>query len=132
MSQATISAALSARLNTVAGGYQVQWENAPFTPPAGVYLAEAFLPATTLAVGVSSASSDEYSGIYQVTVMAPKGATKGPARAAADAVLAHFPRGLELTRDNIKVTVLRSSMGPALMDGDRYAVPLSIEYRAFA
>lgn len=131
MSQATISAALSARLATLVG-YQVQWENAPFTPPAGVYLAEAFLPATTLAVGISNASSDEYSGIYQVSVMAPKGATKGPPRVAADAVLALFPRGLQLTRTGITVTILRASMGPALMDGDRYTVPLSIEYRAFA
>lgn len=131
MSQAIISAALSARLNTVAG-YQVQWENSPFTPPSGVYLAESFLPADTLAVGISNASSDEYSGIYQVSVMAPKGATKGPPRVAADAVLALFPRGLQLTRSGITVTILRASMGPALIDGDRYTVPLSIDYRAFA
>jgi hypothetical protein len=124
MSQATISAALSARLNTLAG-YQVQWENSPFTPPSGVYLAESFLPAATLAVGISNASSDEYSGIYQVSVMAPKGATKGPPRVAADAVLALFPRGLQLTRSGITVTILRASMGPAVIDGDRYAVTLS-------
>lgn len=132
MSQASISAALATRLNTLAGGYSVQWENAPLNPPAGVYLAEAFLPAATMAVGVASTSSDEYAGIYQVTVMSPKGGTKGPSRAACDAVLAHFPRGLRVSSGGITVAVLRASMGPALMDGDRYAVPISIDYRAFA
>jgi hypothetical protein len=131
MSNSTVAAALSARLATLS--LPTQWENSSFTPSASqTYLAEAFLPATTTAVGIASTSSDELAGIYQVTVLSPRGGTKGPGRATAEQVIAAFPRGLRLTRSGITVTILRTSMGPALMQGDRWAIPVSIDYRAFA
>lgn len=129
MSNQTIAAALASRLAALA--LPTQYENSAFTPVAGVvYLSEALLPSTTVAVGVSTTSSDEFSGIYQVTVHAPKGGTKGPGMAAAKAIQDQFPRGLELVRDGIKVTVLRSSQAPGFIDGDRWLIPVSIDYRA--
>lgn len=131
MSNAIIAAALSTRLATL--GLPTQWENSQFTPTANqTYLVEAFLPAATLAVGVATSSADEFSGIYQVMVMSPRGGTKGPGLAAAEQVLAAFTRGLRLTRSGITVTILRSSLGPALMQDDRWGIPVSIDYRAFA
>lgn len=129
MSNQTIAAALASRLSLL--NLPTQYENSAFTPTAGaVYLSEAILPSTTLAVGLATTAADEYSGIYQVTVHAPKGGTKGPGMAAAKAVQDHFPRGLELLRDGIKVTVLRCSQAPGFVDGDRWLVPVSIDYRA--
>lgn len=131
MSNAIIAAALSTRLATL--GLPTQWENNQFTPTANqVYLIEAFLPATTLAVGVANTSADEFSGIYQVMVMSPLGGTKGPGLAAAEQVLGAFQRGLRLTRSGVTVTILRSSLGPALFQGERWGIPVSIDYRAFA
>lgn len=130
MSNAAVAAALATRLATL--GLPTQWENSQFTPTANqTYLVEAFLPAATVAVGIASTSSDELLGIYQVMVMSPRGATKGPGIAAAEQVLAAFPRGLRITRNGVTVTIQRSYLGPALMQNDRWAIPVSIDYRAF-
>lgn len=130
MSNAKVAAALSARLATL--GLPTQWENAQFQPSATqTYLAEAFLPAATAAVGIASTSSDELFGVYQVMVMSPRGGTKGPGMATAEQVLAAFPRGLRITRNGVTVTIQRSYLGPSLMQNDRWGIPVSIDYRAF-
>ncbi len=131
MSNQTIAAAMATRLSGLA--LPTQYENSSFTPVSGqVYVAEALLTGPTMPVGIAAQSSDEYGGIYQVTVFAPLGGTKGPAQATAKQIADHFPRGLTLTRDGIKIVVLRVSQGPGFVSGDRWAVPMSINYRAFA
>ena len=127
MSESTVAAALAARLATLA--IPTQYENAPFTPTAGqTYLAEAFLPAERQAVGL--AKTDAIVGVYQVSVMAPKDGTKGPGYTAAKLVSALFPRGLRIDRDGVTVTILQSSQAPAMPMGDRWMVPVSMEFRA--
>ena len=125
-----IAAALATRLNTL--GLPTHWENGPsFTPPAGVaYLKESFMPGEAFPFGVFQA--DILGGIYQVTVMIPKGATKGGSVAAVDAVLSAFPRGLRLVHDGQSVTVLTSWRSGGFESGDRWAVPISIRFRGFA
>lgn len=131
MSNAAIRAALATQLNTI--GIPTAWENSNFKPTAGqVYLSEALLPNETLSVGVSSASSDNFGGIYQVLVYAPAGGGKGAAVAAAEQVVGAFPKGASLTYSGVVVRVLRASQNPALIDGDRYVIPVSINYRALA
>ncbi len=130
MSNAAIFSALSTRLATL--NLPTQWENSQFVPTANqTYLAEAFLPAATVPVGIASTAAQELFGIYQVMVMSPKGGTKGPAKVATGQVLAAFPRGLRLTYSGVTVTIMRSYLGPSIMQGDRYATPVSIDYRAF-
>lgn len=131
MSTANIRAALATRLNTL--GLPTAWENSNFKPTAGqVYVAETLLPNETLSVGVSSTSADNFGGIYQVLVYAPAGASKGAAVAAAEQVVGAFPKGASLTYDGVTVRVLRTSQAPSLMSGDRYVIPVSVTYRAFA
>lgn len=131
MSNQTVGAALSARLNTL--GLPTQWENAPYTPSASmVYLQEALLPADAPSVGIASSSANEFTGIYQVSVLAPAGGTKGPGYATAKQVQEAFPKGLRLTRSGVTVAILRTAQGPAFMDGARWVVPVSIYYRALA
>lgn len=131
MSTANIRAALATRLNTL--GLPTAWENSNFKPTAGqVYVAEALLPNETLSVGVSSTSADNFGGIYQVLVYAPAGATKGAAVAVAEQVVGAFPKGASLTYSGVTVRVLRVSQAPSLMSGDRYVIPVSVTYRAFA
>lgn len=131
MSNASIRAALATQLNTL--GISTAWENSNFKPTAGqVYLAEALLPSETLSVGVSSTSSDNFGGIYQVLVYSPAGGGKGAAVAAAEQVVAAFPKGASLTYSGVTVRILRASQNPALMDGERYVIPVSINYRAFS
>lgn len=131
MSNQLIAAALAQRLSLL--NMPTAYENAPFTPVAGqAFIAENFLPVTTLAVGIASTSADNYGGIYQVTVHAPKGGTKGAGFDMAQKVQDHFPRGLTLTYLGQSVTILRTSQGPSFVEGDRWLVPVSIEYRGFA
>lgn len=132
MSDQAINAALAARLQVL--GMPTAFENASFTPAVGaLYLEENFLPGETTPVGVASTSSDVFTGIYQVTVLAPLGGTKGPGMAAAKQVAEHFPRGMRLTHaSGLKVTILRASQGPGFKRNDRWAIPVSIRYRSIA
>lgn len=128
MSEATVAAALAARLSTL--GIPTQYENAPFTPTAGqTYLAEAFLPAERQAVGL--AKTDAIVGIYQVSVMAPKDGTKGPGYTAAKLVSALFPRGLRIERDGVTVTVMQVSQTSPMPMADRWMVPVRVEFKAY-
>jgi len=131
MSNQAIAAALAQRLSLL--NLPTAYENAPFTPVAGqAFIAENFLPVATLAVGIAASSADNYGGIYQVTVHAPKGGTKGEGFAMAQQVQKHFPRGLTLTYQGQSVTILQASQGPSFVEGDRWLVPVSINYRGFA
>lgn len=131
VSNASIRAALATQLNTL--GLPTAWENDDFTPLAGqVYLSEALLPNETLSVGVSSRSSDNFGGTYQVLVYAPAGRGKGAAVAAAEQVIAAFAKGASLTYGGVTVRILRAWDDPAIIEGNRYVIPVSIVYRAFA
>ena len=123
-----INAALSAKLATL--NIPTQFENAPFTPQAGVvYLREAYLPASTIALGLSQ--TDDYSGIYQVMVMAPKDGGKGAGLNTAQTVMAAFPRGLRMVREGQNIAIQQVSQRPAILIGDRWAVVVEVTFRAF-
>lgn len=125
-----IAAALATRLNTL--NLPTHWENGPpYTPPATTaYLKESFLPGEAMPFGIWQA--DILGGIYQVTVMAKKGSTKGGSIAEVDAVLGAFPRGVRLAHDGQSVTVLTSWRSGGFESGDRWAVPISIRFRGVA
>jgi len=131
MINSKISAALATKLNTL--GLPTHWENAKFTPTNGqIYLSESLLSGDTNPVGVSSAASDEFGGVYQVLVYAPLDANKGQARATADTVAAAFQRGDRLTYGGITVTIQRTTQNPAFISGNRFVIPVSVTYRAFS
>lgn len=131
MINSKISAALATQLDTL--GLPTHWENAKFIPPAGnIYLSETLLSGDTIPVGVASAASDEFGGVYQVLVYAPADANKGAARSTADDVAAAFQRGDRLVYDGVTVTIQRTTQNPAFMSGERFVIPVSITYRAFA
>lgn len=131
MINSKISAALATQLNTL--DLPTHWENAKFIPPAGdIYLSESLLSGDTNPVGIASASSNEFGGIYQVLVYAPADANKGPARSTADDVAAAFQRGDRLVYDGVTVTIQRTTQNPPFMSGDRFVIPVSVTYRAFA
>ena len=122
-----ISAALSLRLSTL--NIPTAWENSTFTPTVNVlYLKEQFLSGETFPFGLSQ--TDTVGGIYQVTVMSPKGATKGAGINAAQQVLSLYPRGLRLQHGSQKVTIMSASLSPAFDVGDRYAWVVSIRFWA--
>lgn len=130
MSLTKIGAALSSKLATL--NLPTAWENSRFKPTAGqVYLAESLIAGNTIAVGIAAQASDEFGGVYQVLVYAPADTSKGIARSTADAVAAAFVRGDRLVYEGVTVTIQSTSQGAGFMSGDRFAVPVSVSYRAF-
>lgn len=128
MIEQKISAALATRLSTL--GLPTQYENSQYSPVAGVtYLKEDLLPADNTSITLNQ--STMHSGIYQVSVYAPKDANKGGGYAIAKQVLEKFERGLRLTYDGLTVTIMSASQSPAFISSDRWVVPVSIIYRAF-
>jgi hypothetical protein len=130
MSEAAIASALSQQLSNL--DYPVAWENDNFNPPAGeIYVAESMITIQQASVGLSGKSSDEHLGIYQVTVVAPMGETKGPMLKAADDVLKLFKKAAKIKHCDQTVTILRVQKEQAIYAGDRVQLPISIYYRAF-
>ena len=133
MSHRKISAALSTHLSGMPSLPSVAWENAPFNPVSGdVYLAETYLPATTSGVGISDNSTNQFIGVYQVSVHANSGDYKLEAQTLADSVVSRFARGESLTYQDQKVRIESSSIAVALQEGDRYMIPVSINWRSFS
>lgn len=129
MSDKLINAALAARLQAL--GLPTAYENAPFTPTSGVlYLAEAYVPADVSAPTITATGYRDHIGIYQVSIFAPKGETKGNAYTTAELVRTQFPRGLVLTNGVVKVKIEVVSVKPSLTIGDRFVIPVSIRYRS--
>lgn len=126
-----ISAILSLRLQTL--NIKTQWENTQFVPRADeLYLSENYLPAPTDPIGISSESAQVFNGIYQVSVHSPAGKTKAEGLGTADLVRQTFQRGLRLNRAGLTVTIQRSVSAPGFKVDDRWIVPVSIYFRAFA
>lgn len=129
MSNISISAALASHLSTL--DIPTQYENAPFTPAAGeLYLAESLIPTSNIPMSIVAGGSNSSEGIYQVLVYSMAGETKGAGFAVADQVEALFERGTRLTHDGITVTILRVERNAGFMSGDRFAIPISVYYRA--
>lgn len=130
MSQIAIRAAFEKRLNEWAKAQSppilVAFENVAFTPPAGLYLRAFLLPGETQNPSLGG-SHQRRIGLFQVSVVAPINGGARPAEIIAEALEALFPRGLSLGPAQVDTS---PSVAPALSDGERYTIPVSIRYRA--
>lgn len=130
-----INTALSVRLQTfpAAGVPPIAYENTPYEPVEGsLYLRENFMPNIKERVGVSHTSSDDYEGIYQITVADGRGDRRFDAQEQARLLSLHFPRGAEYTYNGVTVKIVQSRVNGAVVDENWYNVPVTIEWRAFA
>lgn len=137
MSNKLIRSLLEARLNTWAKArnpvIRVAFQDVPFTPNAGeTYLQCFVLPATTDSQTLDGAHR-LYRGVWQVTIVKPKGNGLGAALGIEDELAALFPNDLPLTSGAFTVYI-RSPMGsgPALTDELNTRIPVSCQYRADA
>jgi hypothetical protein len=111
-------------------GLQVAWENAPFTPPSGIYLRAFLLRAATTSHDLEGVNR-RYQGVFQVNVVAPVGGGSGAPEALAQEIEALFPQNLRLTEGGRTVMVIAPmAMRAPLQDDDRYTIPVSLRYRA--
>lgn len=139
-----INTALSVRLKAfqTAGQPPIAYENTPYEPTEGtLYLQEAFLPNIKAAVGISHTSSDDYEGIYQITVSDGRGDRRFDAQEQARLLCLHFPRGAEYTYNGVTVKIIQTRVSGAVIqnqgngaviEDNWYNIPVTVEWRAFA
>lgn len=140
MSDQHIMTALQVRLAAFASAksLSVAYEGVPVPPNAGIpsatkpHLADFLLPATTVNPSMGR-DHRRYEGIYQVDVDSPVAidAAAFNLRELANELVAHFPRGLALTHEGVKVLITRTpSISPIIPDGGRIKRSVSIRYQA--
>lgn len=103
------------------------YPNAAFAKPApSVAWASVFnIPSASSPLSLSH--SDEMAGVFQIDLNYPLNGGAGAAQSKADAIRAHFKRGISI--ENVELgTVSALPVGP--VDG-WYRVVISIAYRAF-
>lgn len=129
MSQSLIKIALEKRLATLTPALATAYENVNYIPVTGTpYQRVNLLPATPENPTIGGNYHLEL-GIFQVTLCYPQGTGSATAKARAEAIKALFPRGLNLTESTTSLTITRTpAIAPAFMDGDRYVIPISIQY----
>lgn len=130
-----IGNALEARLEALTPKVTA-YENATFDPSEKLtdedmfYQRAYLLPAASRSPTLGGTTElVEEKGIFQVSIYyRPDEGTAG-ARARAEAIRAHFPRGLTLTSGGVSVQIQqRASVGPAMSSDGWYVVPVSIPY----
>lgn len=123
-----MQAALDARLDAM-DSTPVAWPNVPYEPAAAtVYYRPNFIPGETSQVTLGAAGQDETNAIYQIDVIVPRG-TGRPSQ--LDTVADHFKRGTVLTYNGTSLRVRSVSIGPAILEGAWYFVPVSINVQTY-
>lgn len=108
----------------------VAWENVPFTPPDGPYLAAYDMPATAYSIDLAS-ECRVYPGVYQINVVVPVGTGRATARALVRQVIEQFPEGRQFDGDGFTAWVhTPPSALPGIRSGTAYTIPISFTYRA--
>lgn len=134
MSQKTIRALYEDRLKTWAQVHNpvlpIAYENVPFTPPAGTYLAVFLLPADTTSKDLAGSLRDR-TGVFQINVVCPVGNGPGVGQGIAAELDALFPNNLRLTSGAFTVqSVTPTRERPPVPTVDRFTVPVDLQYRS--
>lgn len=137
MSQSRIRQLLESRLKAWADArspaLRVAWENVDFTPAdEETYLQAFLLPAPTVS-GDLKGDHRSYTGIFQISVIVPKGNGAGAGEGVANEIATLFPVNLRLSiaSPEFEVMVLTPmSIGAAQSEPDKYLLPVSAQYRA--
>lgn len=131
MSIVNIRAALENRLNGLTPSIATAWEGVPYIPVNGTPYQQInvlFADSENPTIGDSMFRQN---GIMQVLLAYPPGTGAKAAATRAELVRSWFPRGLGLSSGGIEVLIDRTpSIAPALIDSDRYKVPVSIYFTA--
>ncbi|MFN3858112.1 MAG: phage tail terminator-like protein [Caulobacter sp.] len=127
---AAVADALLTRCSSLAVGspaLTIAWPDVAFTPPAsGKYLEVRVFFNRPRFEGLASGVLDQ--GLLQVTVVWPKGAGIIQPASAAEAVKAHFPKGLTLS-GGVKVVAAPYAASP-LIDQSETRIPVTITWTA--
>ncbi len=131
MALVSIRTALETQLNSLTPSIATAWESVPFTPVTGTpYQQINLFIADTLNPTLGD-SMYRVKGFMQVTLCYPPNAGTKAASTRADLLVSHFKRAISLTSGGVTVLIDKTpSIAPAIIDGDRYKIPVSIYFTA--
>ncbi|QHJ77689.1 MAG: hypothetical protein [Bacteriophage sp.] len=108
----------------------IAFPNVKFKPPDGNYLEVRYLPNSNRNFLIGNDDPTQHIGILQITVITPLNVGQIKPYDIAGELVEHFKKGTQLQRDDVIVTVYsKPSIAPAIIDNDRFRVPVSIQYQ---
>jgi hypothetical protein len=130
MSIAAIRKALEVKLAAMTPTVATVYENTEYTPVSGTPYQRANLLPAEPDNSTMGATYYREQGIFQVTLCYPTKVGPANAQSRADLLKTHFNRGTTMEKDGLTVIVMRTpAILPAYIDGDRYCIPVSIQYQ---
>jgi len=128
MSTTDILTACLGRLNTLTDAPPIAWPGINFEPPSsGLWLEPVFFPNEPADLAWEDESCHEAIGFFQVGVYYRPGGGQVEPSQMADAIIAHFPKGLEIGPVRVRK---RAWQSPAVTDdGSRLYIPVTIPWR---
>lgn len=111
----------------------VAWNDKDFSPTARGYLRANLIPNTVNQVTLGTTGKNRHRGLFQISVMWPKGQGEMPAREIADSVAEYFKRGTDLTHLGIVIRIYRPPViAQTFTDGMYSHTPVTISYQVDA
>lgn len=130
MSVVAIRAALEVALAAMSPALATAWENVPYSPVVGTPYQRVFLlKAAPDNPEMGTFTRDQ--GILQISLAYPLDTGPNAAEARAELIRDTFYRGATFTASGVSVTVLNTpEVAPAIVEPDRYVVPVRIRFFA--
>jgi hypothetical protein len=127
---AAFEGALKAWADAQTPAIPVAWENKAFAPPAGRYVRAHLIPNRAQGMFLDG-SGRTLVGIFQVDLCMPIDTGAGGARLLADSLDIAFTQ--TMVQDGLRIWLLTPmSAAPPLQQPDRFVVPVSANYKAYA
>lgn len=119
-------------INAISPTIATAYENVSFTPTINVPYQQLYdIPSSNNHLFIDN-SEFEGLGIFQITLRYPSGKGTKDAFNRAELYVLSFPCGLKLTKNGDTITVLQTPQIDVLgVDGDRYSVAVSINYKVY-
>ncbi len=128
--ESTIPDLLFKHLDILSGTMKIAYPNVPFEPPDDAYLEARYLPNTNRNFLIGVDDPTQHLGLLQVTVVGQSNIGEIEVLKRAGQVVEHFKKGTRLQEDDVIVDIYsKPSIAPAMQDGNRYRVPVTIQYQ---
>ena len=129
MSWYNVEQALQKHLNSLSLSPPIFYENKKEDSSEGIHITVTNLPAATAALDKNL--TDEYNGIYQISIFDLTNKGKKAILELSDTILAAFKFGVELVESGCNVFIEESNPNPARVTGKYFVIDLSINYNAY-
>lgn len=119
-------------INAITPTIATAYENVSFTPTINVPYQELYdIPSSNDHLFINS-DNYEALGVFQITLRYPSGKGTKDVSNRAELYVSSFPVGTKLTKDGVNIMVTDTpNVVPLGVNGDRYSVAVSINYKVY-